>query len=118
MGGYEHAYEARTGRLGTGYAVEEYKRDFESYAGNITFAYANVIRCRGQRGTKLPTGTRLNNGAVVCRQYDQIPPGTRLVVFQGVDVARHLQPDLKGPLKWRGFIINSEEKSDNTEHSV
>ena len=102
-------YEATKGEARIGMTVEEYVRDYEKYAGPVVTSYANVVRCRGQRGVKLPTGAKLREGALFCRQYDRIPPKTKLVVFQGVDVAKHLTPEIKYPINWRGFLLQRGE---------
>ncbi len=106
-------YEATQGVPRIGIAVEEYQREYERYAGPVTMSYANVVRCRGQRGTKLPTGARLREGALYCRQYDYIPETTKLVVYQGIDVAKHLTPTLEYPLGWRGFLLARKEESND-----
>ncbi len=98
-------YEATKGEARVGMTVEEYERDYAKYAGPVVASYANVVRCRGPRGVKLPTGKKLKDGALYCRQYDSVPPLTQLVVFQGIDVARHLAPTVKNPIGWRGFLL-------------
>jgi hypothetical protein len=90
--------------------VEDYYNKFEKYAGPTPKSYARVIRCRGQKGTKLPTGKRQKDGAKFCRQYDKIPSSTELIMFAGEDVARQLRPDLTSHKDWRGFILPEREE--------
>ena len=110
-------YEATRGVPRVGVTVDKYVADYERYAGSEPLSYANVVRCRAQRGTKLPTGVKLREGALFCRQYDIIPPETKVLVFQGEDVVKHLAPDVPKPLTWRGFLlqkgdINHERPND------
>lgn len=101
--------EARTGNPREGMDIDQYVREYERFAGPVTMSYANVVRCRAQRGVKLPTGSRLKAGAAFCRQYDRIPPETKLVVFNGKDVVTHLHPETKNPENWRGFLLQRGE---------
>lgn len=113
-------YEATKGQPQVGPTVEDYKREYERYAGSTKMSYANVIRCRAQRGVKLPKGAKLAAGVKFCRQYDRIPRGTKLVVLQGSDVVAALRPDIKAPLKWRGFQLPEglEEDLGGSDNSL
>lgn len=103
-------YESRSGQNRTGSVIEKYEQAYEKYAGPIHKSYAHVVRCRGQRGTALPRGRALKNGAAYCRQYDVIPEATKLVVFNGIDVGKQFRPDVGVTQiqKWRGFIYPSK----------
>lgn len=101
-------YEATKGIPAEGMTFEEYQKEYQKYAGSVSMSYANVIRCRGQRGTKLPTGAKLASAARFCRQYDNVPSAVKLVVFQGADVVKALRPDISNPTKWRGFLAPVE----------
>jgi len=98
-------YEYRTGIPQAGSVTEAYRDSYEKYAGPIPKSYTHVIRCRGQKGTPLPKGKALKEGAAFCRQYDKIPAATELLVYNGVDVGKIMRPDIGVTkiLKWRGF---------------
>lgn len=109
-------YEAISGRPRTGITVEQWERDYERFAGPVAKSYANVLRCRGQRGTPVPSGTRLRDAARHCRQYDQVPDGVRLIVYNGYEVAKLLAPDVPKPEGWRGFILQRGQHNQEVYH--
>lgn len=115
IGLFPSQYEATTGEPGVGMTVEEYATQFEKYAGQVLFSRANVVRCRGTRGVKLPTGKKLREGALFCRQYDRWSPAIKLVVYCGEDVAKHLRPDIKSPLHWRGYTLPADRTKEEDE---
>ncbi len=104
-------YEARTGIARSGMTVEAYHDKYEKYAGPVHISYSHVIRCRGQKGTALPRGKALKEGASFCRQYDEIPEDINLVVYNGLQVGKLLRPDIGVTKiqKWRGFIYPDKE---------
>ena len=105
-------WESTKGTAREGLTVQDYEQQFEKYAGTVSKSYANVVRCRAQKGVKLPTGKKLREGALFCRQYDKIPESTKLVVFVGEDVAKHLRPDVPKPLTWRGFTLPERKENE------
>ncbi len=108
-------YEARTGVPRSGSVISQHSNLYERFAGPVKKSYAHVIRCRGQRGTPLPRGKALKEGAAYCRQFDIIPENTKLIVYNGIDVGKTLRPDMGVTQiqRWRGFIY-PEDKEDGT----
>lgn len=107
-------YEASKGEAEIGMNYDEYARDYQKYAGPVAISTSFVVRCRGQRGVKLPQGAKLAAGIKFCRQYDQIQDSIKLVVLQGADVVKALRGDIKDALKWRGFLT-PETKEKETQ---
>ena len=105
-------HESQRGYPREGAAVTEYESQYEKYAGPIAKSYANVIRCRGQRGTVLPTGKRLAEGVKHCRTLDVIQSSIKLVVMVGQDVVKSLRPDIKNASRWRGFLIPESREAE------
>jgi hypothetical protein len=112
---FPSTYEARTGVARSGMVISEYENKYERYAGPIHKSYSHVVRCRGQRGTALPKGKVLKDGAAFCRKYDEIPEATTLIVYNGVQVGKLLRPDMGVTKiqKWRGFIYPDKETEEN-----
>jgi len=115
---FPSTYESRTGVPRAGIVIEKYEQTYEKYAGPIRKSYTHLVRCRGQKGTALPRGKALKDGAAFCRQYDKIPEATKLVVYNGVDVGKIMRSDMgvTQVQKWRGFIYppKSTEKENET----
>lgn len=109
-------FEYRTGQPQSGSVTEGYRDKYEKYAGPMPKSYAHVIRCRGQKGTPLPKGKTLKDGAAFCRQYDVIPEAAELIVYNGIQVGKIMRPDIgvTKVLKWRGFTYPPRPK-ENTE---
>lgn len=103
---YPDTMEQKTGTPGEGMFSDQYYRAYAKYAGQVEVSQAHVIRCRGQIGTKLPTGKAQKDAVAFCRVHDRIPTTAKLIVYRGEDVKRHLRPDVKG--EWRGFILGSK----------
>jgi hypothetical protein len=103
---FPSTYEARTGINRNGMVIEKYEQTYEKYAGPIHKSYAHIIRCRGQRGTRLPQGKVLGEGAKFCRQYDKIPGSTQLIMYNGLGVGKTFRLDIGVTQiqKWRGFV--------------
>jgi hypothetical protein len=107
-------YESRVGQIRTGMVIDQYHGSYEKYAGPIQKSYSHVIRCRGQKGTPLPRGKALKDGAEFCRQYDVIPEATKLVVLNGLQAGKTVRPDMGVTRiqRWRGFIYPPKEETD------
>lgn len=108
-------YETRTGIPRAGSVIENHEGKYERYAGPVERSYAHLVRCRGQKGTALPKGRALKDGVAYCRQYDNIPDSTKLIVLNGIDVGKQLRPDVgvTQVIKWRGFVY--PEVTDETD---
>ncbi len=98
-------WESAKGIPREGISVQEYETQYERYAGTASKSFANVIRCRAQRGVVLPKGAKLSAGIKFCRALDIIPNAVKLVVMVGQDVVRALRPDIKNGARWRGFQL-------------
>ncbi len=105
-------WEAAHGKPREGFSVQEYESQYEKYAGPISKSYANVIRCRAQRGVILPTGRKLAEGVKHCRTLDVIQSSIKLVVMVGQGVVQALRPDIKNAARWRGFLLPESREAE------